>query len=195
MINITLRQINDCSDEEKKSIRNVRNQPNIRKVMHSEHEISLEEHFEWIDKLKNDENQIVFVVLVDDIVSGVVSVNAIDKVHRNAEWGFYLDEKVRGGLGAALEFWLLEFVFETLNLEKLNGEVLETNEFVVKLHKKFAFVEEGFRRENIEKNGKRIGVFLVGLTKTDWLKNKSSINIKYKNVSSKFNIVVEYENG
>ena len=44
---------------------------------------------------------------------------------------------------------------------------------------KFSFEEEGFRRQNIEKNGKRIGVIMLGLTKPDWLSNKQEIFEKH----------------
>ncbi len=73
----------------------------------------------------------------------------------------------------------------------MNCEFIETNEPVIKLHKKFGFKDEGFRRENIEKNGKRIGVHYLGLTRSDWLLNKQMIFEKYKLVIAKFNINFE----
>lgn len=54
--------------------------------------------------------------------------------------------------------------------DKLNCEVIETNEAVVRLHVKFGFVEEGFRCENIVKNEQLIGVFFLGITRSDWEK-------------------------
>ena len=146
MIKILLREITKCTDEQKKSVRKVRNQESVRKSMYTEHEILLNEHLAWVELLQSDNRQIVFVVLVDDLVSGVVSVNAIDRLNLKSDWAFYLDANVRSGLGAALEFGLINFVFQRVGLEKLNCEVIETNEAVVKLHKKFGFVEEGFRR-------------------------------------------------
>lgn len=67
---------------------------------------------------------------------------------------------------------MLEYAFSSLNLEKLNCEVLEPMTYVVNLHKKFGFVEKGFRRQIIEKNRERFGVAMLGLTKSDWLSNK-----------------------
>jgi UDP-4-amino-4,6-dideoxy-N-acetyl-beta-L-altrosamine N-acetyltransferase len=46
--------------------------------------------------------------------------------------------------------------------------VLEINPAVIKLHQKFGFSIEGMRRENILRNGKRIGVALLGITKSEW---------------------------
>lgn len=193
MINVALREIVRCSEEQQKAVRDVRNQLSVRKSMYTEHEITLSEHLTWVEGLTTDKKQIVFVVLVDNVVSGVVSVNAIDCLHQKSDWAFYLDENVRGGLGAALEFTLLNFVFEDLGLQKLNCEVIETNDAVVKLHKKFGFVEEGFRRENILKNGCRIGVFFLGLTKSDWNICKGEVSERYSKLIEKFAIDVEYK--
>ena len=74
----------------------------------------------------------------------------------------------------------------------MNCEVIETNGAVVKLHKKFGFMEEGFRRENIIKNIQRIGVFFLGLTKSDWINCEAEVLAKYKRVIEKFNIQIEY---
>ena len=193
MTNIILREITKCTEEQKKEVREVRNQESVRKSMYTEHEIPLNEHLGWVERLRTDTRQIVFVVLVEGIVSGLVSVNAIDRLHLKSDWAFYLDENVRGGLGAALEFSLINFVFTELGLEKLNCEVIETNEAVVRMHKKFGFIEEGFRRENIIKNNARIGVFFLGLTKSDWLREREAVNSRYEKVIEKFNLEIEYE--
>ena len=193
MTKILLREITKCTDEQKKSVLKVRNQESVRKSMYTEHKIPLNEHLAWVERLQSDNRQIVFVVLVDDVVSGVVSVNAIDRLHLKSDWAFYLDANFRGGLGAALEFGLINFVFQRVGLEKVNCEVIETNETVVKLHKKFGFVEEGFRRENIIKNGNRVGVFFLGLTRSDWAREKETVKNRYEKVINKFDLEIEYE--
>lgn len=183
---ITLKNITSCSKEEQYLLRQVRNQESVRKSMYTDHEISEEEHGRWLEKCYwNDKNaessiQSVFIVFIDHKVSGVVSVNAIDRQHKKADWAFYLDENLRGGLGAILEYNFIDFLFNQYDIEKLNCEVIETNPSVVKLHKKFGFIEEGFRRSNIIKNEKRIGVHFLGLTKEDWSENKLDFYKKYK---------------
>lgn len=170
-------------------VREVRNQPSIRTSMYTDHEIGVNEHLQWISGLRSDKKQIVFAVLNEsDNPIGVVSVSALDTLHKKADWAFYLDSEERGGLGAALEFNLIEYVFNTLLLEKLNCEVLETNEAVVRMHKKFGFVEEGLRRENVARSGKRIGVHFLGLTKHEWQANKNAVYEKYASRIGKFEI-------
>ena len=79
--NVVLREITRCDDAQKKAVRDVRNQPGIRKSMYTEHKITLKEHFDWVDRLSNDNRQLVFIVLVEDVVSGVVSINLLDRLH------------------------------------------------------------------------------------------------------------------
>jgi UDP-4-amino-4,6-dideoxy-N-acetyl-beta-L-altrosamine N-acetyltransferase len=190
----TLKKLTALTLEQQLQIREVRNEVGIRSVMYTEQEIGLNEHLQWVNRLKSDKKQIVFGVLNEkNNPIGAVSVNSLDILHKKADWEFYLDKNERGGLGAALEYNLIEYVFNVLGIEKLNCEVIETNETVVKLHKKFFFTEEGFRKENIEKNGKRIGVYFLGLTKTNWLANKKEILKKYKAILEKFSI--KFENG
>lgn len=184
----------DLDTELQMIVREIRNKPNIRKWMFTDHVIGVEEHLAWIRKLKQDDKQIVFAVLDhDDGPIGVVSVNAIDWRHKKADWAYYLTDKARGGLGAALEYSLINFVFDELGMEKLNCEVLEGNFAVVKLHKKFFFVEEGYRRSNVIKNGARVGVHLLGLTREDWEVGKLKIKEKYAEVFKKYPVTIKWD--
>ena len=87
---------------------------------------------------------------------------------------------------------MIKFVFNELGLEKLNCEVIESNKAVIKLHKKFGFIEEGLRRKNIVKDKKRTGVVFLGLAKSDWNNFESKVFDKYKKVIEKFDIEIEY---
>lgn len=191
MPDVILRQISNCTLEQKKAVREIRNHNSVRRSMYSDHLITLDEHLGWIEQVAQDDRQIVFVVLLEGKVSGVVSINALDRLHKKSDWAFYLDQEARGGLGAALEFNLINFAFDSLGLEKLNCEVIETNRAVVKMHKKFSFVEEGFRRSNIEKDGGRIGVHFLGLTRDDWLNTRDRIYEGYKSILDKFTVAIE----
>lgn len=172
----TLKNIYSCSVEQKMDVLQIRNSDAVRKSMYSEHEIGVNEHFAWIERLGGDGRQQVFVVLKDEEQAvGVVSVNQLDYTHKKTDWAFYLAASERGGLGAALEIFMIDYVFNELGLEKLNCEVLETNPRVVDMHKRFGFSEEGFREANIEKDGKRIGVHFLGLKKNVWCNQKERI--------------------
>jgi len=191
---IELVPLTDLDTETQLKVREIRNEDNVRKWMYTDHVIGVNEHLDWINRLKQDDSQIVFVVLNEERCPlGVVSIRAIDRVHKKADWAFYLTETARGGLGSALEYSIIDFFFDTLGMDKLNCEVIEGNDAVVKMHKKFFFQEEGFRNSHILKNGVRIGVHLLGLTKEDWLVGKADIEEKYKKVFEKFTISIQWK--
>lgn len=189
-----LRDIVICTTEQQLQVLEIRNQKSIRQSMYMDHLIKTNEHLNWISCLADDKRQKVFVVLENGIKPvGVVSINAIDELHKKTDWAFYLDENERGGLGAALEFTMLNYVFEELNLKKLNCEVLETNPTVVRMHKKFGFCEEGFRRSNIEKDRSRVGVHFLGLTQEEWKNNKETVHSAIAKIIDRFSISFDLE--
>lgn len=190
---IILREISALDPRSQWRIREIRNEPSIRAVMYTDHEIQIDEHQDWLDRLKHDKCRIAFAVVDDKIGPiGMVSVSELDWRHRKADWAFYLTETERGGLGAALELTLLDFVFDQLGLEKLNCEVIEGNDAVVRLHGKFGFEEEGFRRSNIEKSGVRLGVHFLGLRRNVWMERRDVIRQGCKTVLDRFTLNIEW---
>ena len=191
--NIILVPLTDVSDESKLKILNIRNEEGVKKWMYTNHTIDLNEHLEWIDRLKDDTTQIVFVIFDDkNEALGSVSVKAVDRFHKKTDWAFYLTKNSRGGLGPAIEYAFIDFVFNRLDMLKLNCEVIEGNYAVVKFHQKFLFKEEGFSQSNIIKDDQRLGIHFLGLKKEDWILNKEKVYGKYKKVLEKFNISINW---
>ena len=87
----------------------------------------LEEYPDYMTQGENMEELLenlkdIYQELISDSIPsvrplGIVSVNAVDRLHKKADWAYYLTEKERGGLGAALEFAIINFVFDTLVLK------------------------------------------------------------------------------
>lgn len=187
---VTLKRLVTCDSAVRDRIREIRNQPSIRRAMVTDHVISAPEHAAWLAWLEDDKSRIDFAVLMSGQVAGAASVSRLDRRHRSCDWAFYLDEACRGGLGTALEFALLDFVFNRLEMEKLNCEVIETNAAVLRLHRKFGFVEEGFRRSQIEKDGRRLGMHQLGLTRSDWRAARDDLETSQAGILQRFTIEV-----
>jgi UDP-4-amino-4,6-dideoxy-N-acetyl-beta-L-altrosamine N-acetyltransferase len=178
------------------AIRQIRNDPDVRKVMYTDHLIGVNEHLQWISHLKNDTSQIVFGIV--DVIGqrpvGVVSLTALDPKNKRSDWAFYLSSEERShGLGPAIEDRFIEFAFDTVGLEKLGAAVLEGNNQIVRLHKKFGFEVEGFRKSEIDRNGVRVGVHLLGLQKNAWIENQSALRKAYGEVFERFEIEIHWE--
>lgn len=159
----------DAPPATQQALRLLRNQPAVRQHMYSDHEIGEAEHARWLASLRGNLRQQVFVVMFEGTLGGLVSLNAIDLQNGRAEWAFYIDGQWQGkGLGSLIEFKLLDYAFGEAGLHKLNCEVLESNGAVVRMHQKFGFHVEGVRRQNIVKDGARVDVVLLGITRDEW---------------------------
>ena len=157
------------SQETIESIRELRNSDGVRKYMYTDHLISREEHAAWIADLRGNERERAMVISYRGSVEGLVALHSIRAKDRTADWAFYLSEQVQGkGVGAVVEFKLLDIAFAEVGLEKLNCEVLESNSKVVEMHQKFGFKLEGKRRANVVKDSKRMDVMLLGLLREEW---------------------------
>ena len=73
----------------------------------------------------------------------------------------------------------LNYFFSNLKMNKLNCEVLEFNNKVISLHKKFGFEIEGKRKEHIIRKKIFHDIVLLGLSKKKWLSVKKLIKKKY----------------
>lgn len=180
--------------ERQMALRDIRNEEGVRKWMYTDHLIGVNEHLAWLAGLRQDDCQHVFAILSDSGTPlGVVSISSIDFKNRKADWAYYLTKAARGGLGAAIEYAFLNFVFDILELEKLNCEVISGNDAVVKMHKKFLFSEEGLKKSNVIKSGFRTDVFLLGLQKNEWRNGRASVYDRYGSIIDKFSVSIDFK--
>ena len=171
---LELRPIDQLTHAQQMQLLTMRNQPEVRNNMYTSHVISKDEHANWVQGLEGDESREFFGVFLDGELIGAISLNDISRANHRADWAFYLDaNRQGGGIGSALEFKFLEYAFE--KLEKLNCEVLEFNEPVIKLHKKFGFKEEGVRRRHIERDGQYYDIVLLGITADEWRASRARL--------------------
>lgn len=180
------KNILDVNKDLQLEVREWRNAESIRKYMYNAHEISIEEHLNWLLRLEKDYNNKIYIAFNRGIPIAVVSLNNIDLKHGKSDWAFYLNPKISiTGVGSVLEYEFLDFIFNNYKIEKLNCEVLSINPNTIKLHKKFGFFEEGIRRKNIVQNNNRIDVYLLGILKNEWEEKKRELRDKISKISGR----------
>jgi len=147
-----------------------RNSPDVSAYMYTDHLISPAEHDRWFAAALAAADRDYWIIEDDGAPVGMANLSGIDPVRRRCEWAYYLGEaSIRGrGVGAAVEFVMLEHVFADLGLHKLWCEVLIENEPVWKLHESFGFVREALYRDHVWKAGRFQDVVGLGLLETDW---------------------------
>lgn len=174
------------------AIRCIRNEASVRRNMYTDHVISKNEHEQWLAKVASDSSSAHGAVLMNAHTPiGLVSITNIRHGSTSADWAFYLSEKVQGrGYGAALEVAVLNYAFEELGFRKLNCEVLEGNEIVMKMHLKFGFKAEGLKRSFIPRDGRLLGAYLLGITREEWAEKRHSFHPRHLvNIDLSYNTV------
>lgn len=162
-------RLRDLRLDDAQMVRSWRNHPEVAKFMYTDHEITPEEHEQWFRRALNDPTSRFWIISGDGGDLGLLSISQIDLHNRRCFWAFYLDPTARGkGGGAFAEYSVLQHVFTELQLNKLCGEVLGFNRSVIKMHKRFGFVEEGVLRKQIFKQGQWHDVVCVGILREEW---------------------------
>lgn len=160
-------------------VRTWRNSKEVSSYMYNEHQISPEEQKEWFYSIDWTKSR-YWIIEYGGQKLGLASINDINKSLKSCYWAFYLgDTSVRGaGIGAKVEYSVLNYVFETLNLNKLRCEVFVTNEKVIKMHEKFGFRREAYYREHCVKNNNKIDVVGLAILESEWKIVKSILKKK-----------------
>nr|WP_298686124.1 UDP-4-amino-4,6-dideoxy-N-acetyl-beta-L-altrosamine N-acetyltransferase [uncultured Dongia sp.] len=171
---ITLRPV-EPGDSEK--LFRWRNLPEIAKNMHTDHEISQEEHDAWFASAITNKTRKYWIIKRNDIDIGLVNIYDISPENGRCYWAIYIGEMVERGVGtgAFVEVLLLDHVFLDLGFHNLCCEVLTDNERGVRQHVKYGFVVEGVLREHIFKDNRYFDVSCLGLLRQEWLDRRFAI--------------------
>ncbi|MFW3355862.1 UDP-4-amino-4,6-dideoxy-N-acetyl-beta-L-altrosamine N-acetyltransferase [Aliarcobacter butzleri] len=149
MNDIKLINFVDLSLKEKKMILEWRNSPNIKKYMYTQDEISLENHLNFIEYLKNSKDKLYFLVKKDDEYIGVIYFNNI-KENESLEMGIYTNPNLKGYGKISLES-IINFSFNILKVKKIFAEVFFENEKAYNLYKNYNFIKIGEKSVNNKK--------------------------------------------
>lgn len=145
-----------------------RNAPGVRKNMYNAHEIAVDEHHQWFQRVSASASDQVFICRHDGRAIGVVNFRDYRRRSNNSDWGFYAAPDASPGTSVRLEYAALYHAFESMQLHKLNCEVIAYNREVINLHKKTGFVVEGIFRDFHYYDGHYHDVIRFGMLNSEW---------------------------
>ena len=167
-------------EDDLEMVRQWRNSKEVSQYMYTENIISASDQQNWFNKISHSTNSIYLIIEYCGKKIGLASVTGIDSALQSCYWAFYLgDSSIRGvGIGAKVEYLVLEYVFNELNLNKLRCEVFVNNDKVIKMHEKFGFRREAYYREHCIKNNLKLDVVGLAILKSEWLQIKEILKNK-----------------
>jgi RimJ/RimL family protein N-acetyltransferase len=135
---------------------------------------------EWLENIKNREDTIHLSILIPhedgpETLIGNCGLHKIDWKNRVAEVAIVIGEKEyqNKGYGTEAMELLLEYGFNTVNLNRIELLTYVFNERALKSYKKVGFIEEGRKRQFVWKNGKYHDAIMMGILAKDWNERKS----------------------
>jgi RimJ/RimL family protein N-acetyltransferase len=155
-------------EEDIEIVREWRNSDFVRLNMVNQEIITPESQIQWWNRIKALKTEWHFIILTKDLPVGVCNLKLHDT--KSVIFGIYLAQKkfLKTGISIKAEFLTIEYAFNELNMDEIIVSVLEENQHIINMHKKFGFV---FTKSSTYNSQNLIQLFL---TKTQWS------NYKYK---------------
>ncbi|MED3541268.1 UDP-4-amino-4,6-dideoxy-N-acetyl-beta-L-altrosamine N-acetyltransferase [Bacillus toyonensis] len=153
-----------------------RNTKEIRSVMYDDHQITIDEHVKWYEKLIIDDTKVARLLTYKEKPIGFVNFTKIDEMNRTCYWGFYIGEKQSAKrAGTVLGLLALDYIFETKDIHKVCAEIIESNRISLNFHQKLGFQEDGRYENYIYRNNDYIDVIIMTLSHEQWMEKKEVI--------------------
>lgn len=122
-----------------------------------------------------------FIIAAPDTLEyiGQIDLHRIDWKNRSAILGIVIgrEEYLGKGIGKEAIELIQEFVFNTLNLNRLELEVYEFNARAFKCYIKCGFVEEGRLRKKLFRQGKYWDVIQMGILKEEYDQKRENAEV------------------
>jgi RimJ/RimL family protein N-acetyltransferase len=130
---------------------------------------------EWFDNLKHNEDSVYFSILLLDEknpekIIGNCAIQNINSKNRSCSCGITIGEKEyqNKGYGTEAMELLVEYGFNTLNMNRIELIVYEFNIRAYKSYHKVGFIEEGRKRQARYHNGKYHNEIIMSILREDW---------------------------
>jgi ribosomal-protein-serine acetyltransferase len=118
-----------------------------------------------------ERRQEVFTIWHNNEFSGLIGLKDFDYLNRKVEIGYWLIEKMTGkGLITLSVEKLITFIFENLDLNRVQIKCGVGNHKSSSIPKRLGFLFEGIERQGERLHFKYIDLEIYSLLKSDWLK-------------------------
>ena len=156
------------------------NDPEITQYLIFYRPLTREMEEDWYNTYQTQQNEIVFSILISEELNHEKLIGncgiRIDWKNRVGNCGIIIGEKeyLSKGYGTEAMELLVEYGFNTLNLNRIELEVYDFNIQAIKSYKKVGFLEEGRKRQATYINGEYHGIIIMSILKEEWKEDLKS---------------------
>ncbi len=146
--------------------------PEITKHMYTDPILTLESQMEWYKRIESDSSCKYWIIEVENVSIGIVSIIDIDKKNRkfNRQWYIGNERYLGKGISKIVQFNINDYCFNNLNMNKQYCEVLASNSKAINVNLKLGFRIEGELESHIYKYEEFLDVILMAITRSRWEK-------------------------
>lgn len=154
------------------TLRYWRTSPEVSRHYQDRLQISQVEQEAWFEAVSQSTRDYYFVVEKDGEFLGVCNVADISWVHRTAKMGIYFipRQEANSFLPVEAAILLLDYAFYCLNLRKICGAALATNQRSITFHNGLGFVNEGVLKQHVFHQGRYQDIVQQALFRQDYEK-------------------------
>jgi len=131
----------------------------------------------WYENILKNKDLALSIFLKNEIDSkkttivGTVGLYNFNLRHQRATWRIRISSEYQGkGIAYESIYMLLDYGFNTLNINKIISDSFSDNLAIIKLSKKLGFIEEGTLREHYFHKGHFRDAIIFGLLREDFNK-------------------------
>lgn len=132
---------------------------------------------EWFHAISRDKTAVTFAIALteDNRHIGNCGLINIDNRSRRGQFWIYLSNQYIGqGFGKEVMKLILDYAFQSLNLNRVYLYVVSTNIRALKFYQKMGFEIEGTFREHVYLKGNYVDAIWLGILKKDYYSPPSS---------------------
>lgn len=147
------------------------NDPNVTQYINAYMPMMEADEDNWFNNLhKRKPNDVVFAIVVEGKIIGIMGIHGISARDRTATTGAFIGEEENWGKGYGSEakMLLLDYAFNTMNLRKICSGVIAFNERSYKYSLKCGYKEEGRLVKHVYRHGEYWDEILLAIFKEDF---------------------------
>lgn len=126
---------------------------------------------EWIEAMARSQEDIVWAILLDGRLVGMVGLHAIDWQNRNCTQGIMVGERDawNGGVGSDGLAITLRYAFQELGMEKVKGYIAHPNRGSIRMATRCGYKQVGIYRREWFRGGQWVDRWVGEVLRDEWV--------------------------
>ncbi|MCY1081488.1 GNAT family N-acetyltransferase [Archangium lansingense] len=148
------------------------NHPDVRRNLLVHRPMNTAQEVSFVDALTASQRDVLFAIVLrdGDRMIGTCGLHDMDFRSRRATFGMLIGEpsEWHKGYGSETTRMVLDYGFGTLNLNRIDLQVLEHNVAGIRAYEKAGFRHEGVLRQHHYVDGAYVDTLMMGILRSEW---------------------------